>query len=612
MMHQSMRVLIKVAVVAACAALLSSEPVPLHAAPLLLSQPDAVTPDGGRYYGPLAGGMLQGHGRIEWDNGSRYEGGFAHGFFSGHGRLESRSGSVYEGEFVKGLMEGHGRMTMVDGSIYEGEFANDAFNGRGRNVLANGDTYEGTFENGHLEGQGNYVGNGFTYRGEFAHGQFAGTGELVYEDGRTYRGQLRDGQMQGRGKLTNDNGDIYEGDFDRDQFTGNGTFTRKDGTSHQGAFVKWIPQGRGTYSDGRGNVYEGEFVNGSLNGTGRVTGKEGNRYDGEFKEWRFQGRGVLRLASGDVYTGAFADGLYEGEGTLVYAKARPDGRTQDTGTWHFGRLKGAQDERRARVSIESALYTQRALLDAALAAVAPRDPDRINLYFLGIAGDGSQEVFRREVDFVRAEFDRSYGTQGRSLSLINSRNTLDSAPMATMTSIREALSVIASRMDKEKDILFVYLTSHGSEEHDLTLDVDGMNLRNLPAKELGSLLAATGVRWKVVVVSACYAGGFIDFLKDDSTFAIAAARRDRRSFGCADENDFTYFGRAYFKDALPESDSFEQAFHKAETLVSEWEERDQTAAGKKDEASNSYPQMYETPAIEAYLKTWRKQSVRLQ
>ena len=605
-----MRAFIKIAVVAACAGLLSSEPARLQAAPLSVTQPDAVTPDGGRYYGPLVGGMRQGQGRIEWDNGSRYEGEFAQGFFSGHGRLESSSGSVYEGEFVKGMMAGRGRMVMVDGSIYEGEFANDAFNGRGRLVFVNGNIYEGNFEKGHLEGPGSYVGNGFTYRGEFAHGQLGGAGELVYEDGRTYRGQLHDGQMQGSGKLNNVNGDIYEGDFDRDQFTGNGTFTRQDGSTHRGAFVKWIPHGRGTYSDGMGNVYEGEFVHGALSGTGRVTGKAGNRYDGEFKEWQFHGHGVLRLASGDVYTGAFADGLYEGEGTLVYAKARPDGRAQDTGTWHFGRLKGAQDERRARVSVESALYKQRALLDAALAAVAPRDPDRINLYFLGIAGDGSQEVFHREVDFVRAEFDRSYGTQGRSLALINSRNTLDSAPMATMTSIREALSVIASRMDKEKDILFVYLTSHGSEEHDLTLDVDGMNLRNLPAKELGSLLTATGVRWKVVVVSACYAGGFIDYLKDDSTLAIAASRRDRRSFGCADENDFTYFGRAYFKEALPESDSFEQAFHKAETRVQEWEERDQTAAGKKDEASNSYPQMYDTPAIEAYLRAWRKQSAR--
>jgi hypothetical protein len=606
-----MRAFIKIVLLAVCAAL-SSEPAPLWAVGSSVTQPDAVTPDGGRYYGPLVDGMRQGHGRIEWNNGSSYEGEFEQGLYSSHGRLKSSDGSVYDGAFVDGTMTGHGHMTELDGSIYEGEFTNDAFNGHGRNVAANGDVSEGNFENGHLEGQGSFVGGGLIYHGEFSQGLFAGTGELVYDEGRVYQGQLRNGRLQGKGRLTNSNGDIYEGDFDQDQFTGNGTVTRKDGSTHRGAFEKWIAHGRGTYTDGVGNVYEGEFVHGALSGTGLVTGKDGNRYDGEFKAWRFNGHGALRLASGDVYTGAFVDGMYEGEGTLVYAKPRADGRTQDSGTWHFGRLKGAEDDRRTRVSVESALYNQRALLDAALAGVGPRDPNRINLYFLGIAGDGSQEVFRREVDFVRAEFDRSYGTQGRSLSLINSRNTLDSAPMATMTSIREALSVIASRMDKEKDILFVYLTSHGSEEHDLTLDVDGMNLRSLPAKELGSLLAATGVRWKVVVVSACYAGGFIDYLKDDSTLAIAAARRDRRSFGCADENDFTYFGRAYFKESLPESDSFEQAFHKAETLVAQWEERDQTAAGKKDESSNSYPQMYDTPAIEAYLKTWRKQSARPQ
>ena len=76
-----MRAFIKIAVVAACAGLLSSEPGRLQAAPLSVTQPDAVTPDGGRYYGPLVGGMRQGHGRIEWDNGSRYEGEFAQGFF---------------------------------------------------------------------------------------------------------------------------------------------------------------------------------------------------------------------------------------------------------------------------------------------------------------------------------------------------------------------------------------------------------------------------------------------------------------------------------------------------------------------------------------------------
>ena len=78
-----MRAFIKFAVVAICAGLLlTSEPVSLWAAPLAVAQPDAVTPDGGRDYGPLVNGMREGHGRVEWDNGSRYEGDFAQGFYS--------------------------------------------------------------------------------------------------------------------------------------------------------------------------------------------------------------------------------------------------------------------------------------------------------------------------------------------------------------------------------------------------------------------------------------------------------------------------------------------------------------------------------------------------
>ena len=51
----------------------------------------------------------------------------------------------------------------------------------------------------------------------------------------------------------------------------------------------------------------------------------------------------------------------------------------------------------------------------------------------------------------------------------------------------------------------------------------------------------------------------------------SSARADRASFGCADENDFTYFGRAFFKEALPQSSSFEEAFEKATVLIAQWE-----------------------------------------
>jgi hypothetical protein len=99
----------------------------------------------------------------------------------------------------------------------------------------------------------------------------------------------------------------------------------------------------------------------------------------------------------------------------------------------------------------------------------------------------------------------------------------------------------------------------------------------------------------VVLVSACFSGGFIDPLKDDGTLVITAARRDRRSFGCADENDFTHFGRAFFKEALPEAKSFQQAFKKASALVGEWER-------KEDE--RSLPQIHAPKAIGAHLERW--------
>jgi len=222
-----------------------------------------------------------------------------------------------------------------------------------------------------------------------------------------------------------------------------------------------------------------------------------------------------------------------------------------------------------------------------------------------VAGDGSQEVFRREVEFVRAQFDRDFATRGRSLALVNSRTTAGSAPMATVTTIREAIKTIAARMDRDNDILFLYLTSHGAKDHEFRLNQNAMSLRGLRPKELAQILAEARIRWKVVLVSACYSGGFVEPLKSESTMVITAARADRTSFGCADENDFTYFGRAFFKEALPASGSFFEAFTRAQALVDKWEKEDKTP-----EAERSLPQVYSPLPIAEQLKRWWAQPRR--
>jgi hypothetical protein len=323
-------------------------------------------------------------------------------------------------------------------------------------------------------------------------------------------------------------------------------------------------------------------------------------------KWRISGQGRYVDANGDIYEGEFKDGAFDGQGVLTYARARPDGRTEVRGLFRSWRPVDDPDLQQAGVAVENALLAQRRLLDSALAALAPGKPGVIDMYLLAVAGDGAQEVFRREVEFVRTQFDERYGTGGRSIALINSRSTLASAPMATQLSITEALKTIAARMNRDEDILFLFLTSHGNRDHQLALRQNHMTLRDLPARELGRLLKESGIRWKVIVVSACFSGGFIEPLRDDSSLIITAARHDRASFGCADENDFTYFGRAYFKEALPSSRSFQDAFIRADALVAAWEKKDQP----KEE--RSLPQLHSTPAINQQLQRWWAETVRVR
>ncbi len=77
---------------------------------------------------------------------------------------------------------------------------------------------------------------------------------------------------------------------------------------------------------------------------------------------------------------------------------------------------------------------------------------------------------------------------------------------------------------------------------------------------------------RVIVVSACYAGGFVPALTSEDTLVIAAARADRTSFGCEDGKAWTYFGEAYFAQALARTASFERAFHIAAKAIAQREQ----------------------------------------
>jgi hypothetical protein len=85
------------------------------------------------------------------------------------------------------------------------------------------------------------------------------------------------------------------------------------------------------------------------------------------------------------------------------------------------------------------------------------------------------------------------------------------------------------------------------------------------------MLAAAGIRNRVVIVSACFSGAFIAPLMDDNTIVLTAAAPDRSSFGCQAQRDWTFFGDAYFNQALRDNRSMVDAFDDAKVLIERWE-----------------------------------------
>lgn len=226
----------------------------------------------------------------------------------------------------------------------------------------------------------------------------------------------------------------------------------------------------------------------------------------------------------------------------------------------------------SRLVEEEVWYAQPELLQRALEGVQPERPDHVDWYFLGVGGVFYQNVFQQETETVRALFDTRFGTTGRSLVLINSDESVTRQPIATRTSIARALHALAAHMDREKDVLFLFITSHGSEEHEIELSYAPLDLAPITPEWLRDVLDETGIRHRVIVLSACYSGGFIPVLKTPDTLVITAADARHASFGCTDDAELTYFGRAFFDEALRREHSLRTAYEAALETIHEREQ----------------------------------------
>jgi hypothetical protein len=251
--------------------------------------------------------------------------------------------------------------------------------------------------------------------------------------------------------------------------------------------------------------------------------------------------------------------------------------------WYPEKPRFAQKERKELVLTQEVMEAQPQLLARRLKDIRPQRPGIIDLYSISFAPYADEDVFRRESEMVSKVMEQRFDAAGRTIQLVNHAETIEQWPWATPMNLRRTIRKMASVMDRDEDILFLHLTSHGARDGELSADFWPMAVAAVRPADLKLWLDEAGIKYRILSISACFAGSWITPLSDQNTLVMTASDAEHTSYGCGRKSDLTYFGRAMYDEQLRKSTlSFEAAHAAARKMIKVREEE----AGKDDGYSN--------------------------
>jgi len=105
--------------------------------------------------------------------------------------------------------------------------------------------------------------------------------------------------------------------------------------------------------------------------------------------------------------------------------------------------------------------TQPLLLQQEFAGLTPSRKGETEIYTLAIAGWADLDVFVKELNGALAAMASVLPIKGRTVRLVNRRETMNTIPLANFHNFTAAVHAIGNIMDKDNDILILFMTSHG-------------------------------------------------------------------------------------------------------------------------------------------------------
>ncbi len=235
------------------------------------------------------------------------------------------------------------------------------------------------------------------------------------------------------------------------------------------------------------------------------------------------------------------------------------------------------------------------LMGDALDGLAPQRPGVQDVYLI-TASFWGDPVFEREATQAEMILREHLGVDAsRSILLSAGGAGPRTFPAATPDNFAAAIGHVGSLIDPNEDLVVMFLTTHGQQDGTAAMREHNRMWAGLRPVHLGVMLGQANIRNRVVIVSACFSGAFIAPLATETTIVMAAAAPDRSSFGCQPQNNWTFFGDAYFNQSVRNGGGMIEAFDNAKRLIARWE-REQNLSPP------SNPQIYVGSAAAAMLR----------
>ncbi len=210
------------------------------------------------------------------------------------------------------------------------------------------------------------------------------------------------------------------------------------------------------------------------------------------------------------------------------------------------------------------------LMGDSLNALQPQRPGVQDVYMLTVSFWGDP-VFEREAVQAEEILRPHLGAEGRSIILSAGGQPVRNYPAASPDNFAAAIGHIGETMDPNEDLFVLFFTTHGQADGVAAIREHNRLFAGLRPAHLSLMLSQANIQNRVVIISACYSGSFIGPLMSDRTIIMTAAAPDRSSFGCQPQNNWTFFGDAYFNRAVRENGDMIDSFDRAKRLIAQWE-----------------------------------------